>query len=238
MDHSFPRALAWATLYLNAGTHGTITGAASPLGGRDRAFDGCRGGGYSRGMGRLIYLMNVSLDGFVETPDHDLGWARIDDELHAWFNEQTRRTDVMLYGRRLYEVMSAHWPFAADLPDTTPVELEFARLWNETPRVVFSRTLERVEWNSRLNDAPIEETLAALRAEYDGELAVAGPTLAAEFVRRDLVDEYRMVVHPVVLSAGTPYFPDLPAPLDLELVDTRRFASGVMYLGYARQRGA
>jgi dihydrofolate reductase len=187
-------------------------------------------------MGRLIYLMNVSLDGFVETPDHDLSWGRIDDELHAFFAEQARTTDAMLYGRRLYEVMTAYWPFAADDPNATPVMLEYARFWNETPRLVFSRTLTDVAWNSRLVREPPVEALATIRAEFRGDIAVAGPTLAAEFVRRDLVDEYRMVVHPAVLGAGTPYFPVLDAPLDLELVDTRRFANGVMYLGYARPR--
>jgi dihydrofolate reductase len=190
-------------------------------------------------MGKLIYLMNVSVDGFVETADHGLEWSRIDAELHTWFNEQTRGTDAMLYGRRLYETMSAHWPFvAADDPNVTPVELDFAQAWNATPRFVFSRTLQHVEWNSRLVDAPVDEALAAIRAEYPGELAVAGPTLAAEFIRRDLVDEYRMVVHPAAVGGGTPYFPPLDAPLDLELVDTRRFASGVTYLGYSRRRTA
>jgi len=188
-------------------------------------------------MGRLIYLMNVSLDGFVETADHGLGWTRIDDELHAWFNEQTRLTDAMLYGRRLYEVMAAYWPFAADDPNASPVELEFAREWNATPRFVFSHTLRGVEWNSTLVHDPVEEALVAIRAEFPGELAVAGPTLASEFIRRDLVDEYRMVIHPAVLGAGTPYFPELAEPLDLELVDTRRFESGVVYVGYRRRRG-
>jgi dihydrofolate reductase len=187
-------------------------------------------------MGRLIYLLNVSLDGFVETTDHGLDWARVDDELHSWFNEQTRATDAMLYGRGLYETMSAHWPFAAGDPNVTPVELEFARAWNATPRFVFSHSLQTVEWNSRLVQDPVEEALASIRAEYPGELAVAGATLAAEFIRRDLVDEYRMVVHPAVLGAGTPYFPELDQPLDLELVDTRRFQSGAVYLGYERRR--
>ena len=189
-------------------------------------------------MGRLIYLMNVSLDGFVETLDHDLSWGRIDDEVHAFFSEQARTTDAMLYGRRLYELMTAYWPFAADDPNATPAMLEFARFWNETPRLVFSRTLTEVAWNSRLVHEPPVEALAAIRAEFPGDITVAGPTLAAEFVRRDLVDEYRMVVHPAILGAGTPYIPVLDAPLDLELVDTRRFASGVMYLGYERRRQA
>jgi dihydrofolate reductase len=189
-------------------------------------------------MGRLIYLMNVSLDGFVETPDHSLDWSRVDDEVHAWFNEETRAADAFLYGRRLYEVMTAYWPFAADDPNATPVMLEFGRFWNATPKLVFSRTLTSVDWNSRLIHEPPVEALAAIQAEFPGDVSVGGPTLAAEFVRGDLIDEYRMVVHPVVLGAGTPYFPVLDQQLDLELIDTRRFASGVVYLGYARRRTA
>jgi dihydrofolate reductase len=188
-------------------------------------------------MGRLIYLLNVSLDGFVESSDHGLEWATVDNELHAWFNEQTRNTDAMLYGRGLYETMSSHWPFAADDPDISPVELEFAREWNATPRFVFSHTLQHVEWNSRLVQGPVDVALAAIREEHPGELAVAGATLAAEFIRLDLVDEYRMVVHPAVLGSGTPYFPELDKPLDLQLIDTRRFESGAVYLGYERRRG-
>jgi dihydrofolate reductase len=185
-------------------------------------------------MGKLVYSMNVSLDGFVETPDHSLDWADVDEELHSWFNDQARETAAELYGRRLYEVMSAYWPTAADDPSATPVTLDFATIWNATPKVVFSTTLERVEWNSRLATGDVGEELAGLRAEFDGELSVGGPTLAAQFIRRGLVDEYRLVVHPVVLGAGTPFFPPLDEPLRLRLVDTRRFASGALYLGYAR----
>jgi dihydrofolate reductase len=186
-------------------------------------------------MGRLIYAMNVSLDGYVDTPDHGLDWIRMDDELHAWFNDEARTTDAELYGRRMYEVMAAYWPHAADDPDATPVTLDFARIWNPKPKLVFSRTLRSVDWNSRLvHDAPVE-ALAAIRAQYPGDVSVSGPTLAAEFVRRGLVDEYRMVVHPAVLGAGTPYFPP-DERLDLELVDTRRFDTGSIYLRYVPRR--
>jgi dihydrofolate reductase len=184
-------------------------------------------------MGKLIYLMNVSLDGFVETPDHSLDWAIVDDELHAWFNDQMRELDASLYGRRLYEVMADYWPTAESDPAATESMRDFARIWNPMPKIVFSTSLTSVDFNSRLVTGDVGEELAKLKAEFDGNLDVGGPTLAAEFVRRGLVDEYRLVVHPVVLGAGTPFFPRLARPIGLRLIETRTFASGVVYLGYA-----
>ena len=187
-------------------------------------------------MGKLIYLMNVSLDGFVETPDHGLDWATVDDELHSWFNDQMRGVDASLYGRRLYEVMAAYWPTGESDPAATAVTREFARLWNATPRIVFSNSLESVDFNSRLATGDVGEELAAIRAEFDGDLEVGGPTLAAQFIKRGLVDEYHLVIHPVVLGEGTPFFPRLDRPIGLKLIDTRVFGSGAVYQGYAATR--
>jgi dihydrofolate reductase len=184
-------------------------------------------------MGKLIYLMNVSLDGYVETPDHSLDWANVDEELHTWFNEQERATDASLYGRRLYEVMAAHWPTAESDPSATDYTVDFARIWNAKPKIVFSKTLDKVDWNSRLVRRDPAEELDRLKAEFPGDLDVGGPTLASAFIRRGLVDEYRLLVHPVILGAGTPFFPPLEKPTGLRLLETRTFASGAVYLGYA-----
>ena len=184
-------------------------------------------------MGKLIYSLNVSLDGFVETPDHSLDWAIVDDELHTWFNEQSRAIGASFYGRRMYELMSGYWPTAPSDPDATGTMREFSEIWLRTPKIVFSSTLRSVDWNSRLAAGGVEEELARVRSELDGDLDVGGATLAAEFVRRNLVDEYRLVVHPVVLGAGTPFFPRLDAPIPLRLVETRTFASGVVLEAYA-----
>jgi len=184
-------------------------------------------------MGKLIYAMNVSLDGYVETADHSLDWTTVDDELHVWFNDFTRGLDASLYGRRLYELMAAYWPTAESDPSATGPMLEFARIWNAMPKVVFSSTLDSVEWNSRLVRGDVGEELARLRTEFDGDLDVGGPTLAAAFIQRGLVDEYRLVVHPVMLGAGTPFFPALESPIRLRMTETRKFESGVIYLGYA-----
>ncbi|HEV2006996.1 MAG TPA: dihydrofolate reductase family protein [Candidatus Limnocylindrales bacterium] len=183
-------------------------------------------------MGKVRYLMNVSLDGFIETIDHGLDWTLVDEELHAWFNEQEAEVEALLYGRRLYEVMAAYWPTAESDPDITPVEVEFARIWNAKPKLVFSSTLESVDGNSRLVRGDVVEELDRIREEFHGDLGIGGATLAADLVRRKLVDEYGLVVHPVILGAGMPFFPSLARPLDLELFDTHRFSSGVIYLGY------
>ena len=183
-------------------------------------------------MGKLIYLLNTSLDGFIETPDHSLDWATVDEELHSWFNDQTRAIDATLYGRRLYEVMAAYWPTGGDDPSATEVEREFARIWNAMPKIVFSTSLQHVEHNSRLVHGDVGTALDGARREFGGDLGVAGPNLAGQFVRRGLVDEYRLVVHPVVLGAGTPFWPELDAPLPLRLVDRHAFASGVELRSY------
>jgi dihydrofolate reductase len=177
-------------------------------------------------MGKLIYNLNVSLDGYIETPDHGLDWANVDDELHTWFNDATRSLDASLYGRRMYDLMAGYWPHAEDDPSANETMREFARIWKQMPKIVFSSSLDSVDHNSRLVQGDVGEVLDRMREEFPGDLDVAGANLAGQFVRRGLVDEYQLVVHPVVLGSGTPFWPQLDAPLHLRLTDTRRFASG------------
>jgi dihydrofolate reductase len=183
-------------------------------------------------MGKLIYNLNVSLDGFVESVDNGLDWSIVDDELHTWFNDRSRSLDAELYGRRIYELMAAYWPGVESDPSATETEREFARIWNAMPRIVFSRTLEAVRPGCRLVAGDVAVRLAEIRSEFRGDLGVAGATLASEFIERGLVDEYRLVVHPVILGAGRPFFPALPDRIGLRLRETRTFGSGVVYLGY------
>ena len=184
-------------------------------------------------MGRLIYSMNVSLDGFAAGPDGGLDWSIIDEEIHGWWNDRMREADAVLWGRRLYQLMVAYWPTAHTDPAATPAMLEFARVTNPKPKVVFSRTLDAVTWNGRVVQGDAAMMLAPLREEFPGDLVLAGPTLAAQFVQRGLVDEYRLVVHPVIVGGGLPFFPDLERPIGLRQIDEHRFESGVVYLGYA-----
>jgi dihydrofolate reductase len=183
-------------------------------------------------VGRLVYSMNVSLDGYAAGPNGDLGWSTPDEELHRYWNDAVRETEVSLYGRRLYELMSAFWPTADQDPSAPDYIVEFARVWLDTPKVVFSHTLERVEWNSRLVRGDAVEEVVRLKAETTGDLEVGGPTLAASLLRAGLIDEVRPVVHPVIVGAGLPFFPALDEPRRLRLVETRPFASGVVALRY------
>ena len=184
-------------------------------------------------MGKVVYLMNVSLDGYIETRDHALDWSISDDETYGWFNERMRSFEALVYGRRLFELMNAHWPTAeSDLALTGP-RIEFARIWNAAPKVVVSSSMQEAPAGWRLTSGDPETILHELRRDFSGDIEIGGPTLAAEFIRQGLVDEYWLVVHPVILGGGTPCFPDLDRPTGLRLLETRTFSSGVIYLGYA-----
>jgi dihydrofolate reductase len=188
-------------------------------------------------LGTLIYSMSVSLDGLVETTSRSLDWVLVDEELHSLFNDEARDMSAFLYGRRMYELMADYWPTAESDPATSPAMLEFARIWKEKPKIVFSRTLEQVDWNSRLVRDDAAEEVARLKAQPGFEMDVGGPTLAATLLRAGLIDEIRLFVQPVILGAGTPFFPALDDRIGLKLLETRTFGSGVVYLRYeARQR--
>lgn len=183
-------------------------------------------------MGKLTYGMGVSVDGYTVDGNGEIPWAGPDDELHQFWNDRVRDTAVSLYGRKLYELMSAHWPTADQAPDVSPVEAEFARLWRAMPKVVFSKTLSSVDWNSRLERGDVVEVARKLKAETDGMLDVAGATLAAPLVRAGLVDEFLVVVTPVAVGGGTPFIPALEQWVQLKLVENRTFPSGSVLLRY------
>ena len=127
-----------------------------------------------------------------------------------------------------------YWETADERPSAPEHELEFARIWKDTPKIVFSRTLEKVEGNARLVGDNVAEAVAKLKEEPGNDLAVGGAGLASTFMKLGLIDEYRLFVSPVVLGGGTPYFPDLDERIDLELVETRTFGSRVVYVRYRR----
>jgi dihydrofolate reductase len=180
-------------------------------------------------MRTVIYSMSVSLDGFIAGPGGDISWAAPDQELLQFHNEQTRQIGVHLLGRGLYEDMLP-WE-TAETARSNPAELEFARIWKPIPKVVFSTTLEQVEGNARLASDDVAGEVAKLRAAPgEGMISVGGAGLASTLIKLDLIDEYRLFVNPVVLGAGTPYFPALDRRIELELLETRTFGSRVTYL--------
>ena len=185
-------------------------------------------------MGKVVYSMSVSLDGYIETVDRKLDWCIIDEEFHTAANEEALEMDVFLYGRRMYELMTTYWPTADEDPTAPPYVVEFAQIWREKPKVVFSRTLDNVDWNSKLAGEDVAQEVAALKAHYERDMGVGGAGLASTLAQLDLIDEYRLFIHPVVLGDGTPFFPALDNALTLQLVASQTFGSGVVYLRYQR----
>ena len=187
-------------------------------------------------MRTLAFGMNVSLDGYVAAPGDDLGWAVPTDEVFQWWSDRVAATDVSLYGRRLWDAMSAHWPTADQQPGVTPAQVEYAQRWRAVSKVVFSSTTTEVDWNTRLVTGDAVAEITRLKAEEGGRMDIAGATLAAAAMRAGLIDEYALVSYPVLLGAGKPFFTALGSWVDLSLVETRTFSAGVVLTRYEVRR--
>lgn len=186
-------------------------------------------------MRKIIYSMMVSLDGFVELPGHDLSWVLVDEEIHTFINEQQKsEVDTYLYGRGMYETMTAFWPTAHLDPSHPSYVTEFAYIWQSMPKIVFSQTLDHVEGNAILLRGDIAEEVARLKAQPGKDIELGGAHIAASLMRLGLIDEFRLFVNPVVLGSGTHMFAELNDTINLQLLETRRFQSGVVYLRYQR----
>jgi dihydrofolate reductase len=186
-------------------------------------------------MRKVIYSPMVSLDGFVEGPNQELDWVIVDEELHTYINDQQREIDTYLFGRRMYEVM-VYWDTADTDPSNPEYALEFARIWKNMHKIVFSKTLEHVQGNATLDKGNIVEEIARLRAKPGKNVSVGGASIASTLMRLGLIDEYWLYVQPVVLGSGTPMFPTLDNKINLRLVGTRQFGSGVVLLRYQLDR--
>jgi len=156
-------------------------------------------------VARIVYSMMVSLDGYIAGPDGDIGLPVPEDALHRHFNEMMEQTSMELCGRRMYEVMR-FWDSPEREASDSKVERDFARAWQKTPKIVFSTTLREVGPNARLMNGDAENEVASLKLKTEGYISVAGAELAAHLARANLIDEYRLYMHPVVLGGGKPYF--------------------------------
>jgi dihydrofolate reductase len=183
-------------------------------------------------MRNVTYSMGASLDGYVAGPDGRFDWTAPDDEIFRSHIDEVRGVGAYLMGRRLYETM-LYWETADQDPSLDDSKLEWAALWKPLPKVVFSTTLSEVQGNARLASGGLAAEIERLRAEPgEGEIAIGGATLAAEAAALDLIDEYQLRVHPVLVGGGLPFFPRRERRVDLELVETRTFSSRVVYLRY------
>ncbi|MDP9325831.1 MAG: dihydrofolate reductase family protein [Candidatus Dormibacteraeota bacterium] len=188
-------------------------------------------------MAKLIYSAITSLDGYIADEDGNFDWAAPDEEVHTFVNDLERPVGTYLYGRRMYEVM-VFWETANAVADQPPVVRDFAEIWREADKIVYSTTLETVSsartWIERDFDL---DAVRQMKAAAGGDLSVGGgPGLAAQAIKAGLVDEYHLFVTPVVVGGGKPSLPN-DVRAELELLDERRFGSGVVHLHY-RTRSA
>jgi dihydrofolate reductase len=187
-------------------------------------------------MRTVTYSLSMSLDGYVVGPDGRFDWSAPDEEVFRLATDEVRGLDVHLMGRRLYETM-LYWETADPDDDRDYSTRDFAALWRALPKVVFSTTLTSVEGNARLASAGLAEEIERLRSEPgEGDIAIGGATLAAEAARLGLIDEFRIRILPVIVGGGLSYFPQQEIRMDLELIENRTLASGVVYTRYRVMR--
>lgn len=181
-------------------------------------------------MRKLFAFNMVSLDGFFEGPNQDINWHNVDEEFNEFAIEQTSAVGVLLFGRVTYQLMESYWP-TADALKNDPV---IAGLMNSLPKIVFSRTLEKAEWNNtRIVKENIEQEILNLKKQPGKDVAVFGSAnLLSTLMQKDLVDEHRVIVNPVLLGNGNPLFKSMDEKINLRLLKTRTFHSGNVLLCY------
>ncbi|MGW0182331.1 dihydrofolate reductase family protein [Nocardia sp. NPDC003345] len=187
-------------------------------------------------MRKLIFGMNVTLDGYIAAPGDDIGWGAPSDELFQFWLDYERANDLVLYGRKLWESMSSYWPTGDRQPGATPAQCEFARNWRDTPKVVFSSTIDEVDWNTRLVAGDAVAEITRLADEHGGRIGIGGATLAGAAMGAGLIDEYVLATHPVLVGGGTPFFTAPAGRANLNLVETRTFPGGVVLTRYETRR--
>ena len=180
-------------------------------------------------MASLIYSVLTSLDGYVEDRDGNFDWAEPDAEVHSFVNGLERRVGTHLYGRRLYETMS-YWE--SDFSSGPPHIREFAEIWQGADKLVYSRTLEAAATaRTRIEREFEPEAISAMKGSLDADLLIGGAELAGHAFRAGLIDEVGLFMVPVVVAGGKRALPG-DVRLDLELLDERRFAGGIVYVRY------
>jgi dihydrofolate reductase len=185
-------------------------------------------------MRKIIHWVHVSIDGHIAGPEGEFDWPVLGPELAAYSNQLQDRADTFLYGRVVWEMMSGFWPHAESMSDDAH-DLAFAPVWRTTPKIVFSRTLDKADWNTRVVSGNLADEVRALKQQPGKELLLTGgATLAAALTALDLIDEYHLVVHPVVLGGGKRLFPEGDPRLTMTLVESHVFDGRTVHLHYER----
>ncbi|HEV3227229.1 MAG TPA: dihydrofolate reductase family protein [Acidimicrobiales bacterium] len=182
-------------------------------------------------MAKLIYVSNVSLDGYIEDPHGGFNWTAPDDELFAFITDLVRPVGTYLYGRRMYDTMAV-WETDPALAAQSELMADFANVWQTADKVVYSTTLDAVSTaNTRLERNFDPASVRDVKASATSDLTVGGAHLAAHALKAGLVDECHLFIRPVLVGGGKPALPS-DTRVDLELLDDRRLSNGVVYLRY------
>jgi dihydrofolate reductase len=184
---------------------------------------------------KIIVWMQVSLDGRASGPNGVFDWPVVGPELSVNFLDGLRGAGLFVYGAEVYRGMAAYWPTADEQPDADDYQVAFSRVWKPMPKLVFSRSLDTTEWNTTVSADVHAIRESAENADGDAYV-FGGATVVGELVRRDLIDEYQLFVHPVVLGGGTPLFPDLGERQQVRLADSRIYDGSVISMHYVRER--
>jgi dihydrofolate reductase len=181
-------------------------------------------------MRNVVLSMQVSLDGFIARPKGELDWHLVDGEVNEYAKDLLNSFDTLVFGRVTYELMASYWPTAIT---NDPAEAQIAERLNTLPKVVFSRTLKKVEWrNSRLAQGGIVEEILKMKEQPGKDIGIGGTSIVTVLAPLGLIDEYRILLVPVVLGSGKPLFNDIKDRIDLKLRTTKTFGSGLVLLDY------
>src|SRR6266581_3339261 len=185
-------------------------------------------------MRKVILSNSVTLDGFFEGPNKELDWHIVDEEMHQYAIDLLSDVDTLLFGRVTYQLMADYWPAAATNPSTSKSDLEIAHKMNNLPKIVFSKTLQEVKWNnSRLVKENIAEEISKMKQESGKDMVIFGSgSIVSTFMQLGLIDEYRIIVNPIVLGNGIPLFKGINGKQNLKLLNTRVLGSGIVILYY------
>jgi dihydrofolate reductase len=189
-------------------------------------------------MRKIIYWVHASIDGHIAGPNGEFDWPTVGPELFAYSTAMNQQVDTLLYGRVVWEWMSSYWPTADADPATADEHAkDFAPYWRRTPKVVVSRTLDKADWGARVIGKDLAEEVAELKRQPGGDiLLTGGAQVAASLTELGLLDDFRVVVHPVVLGGGPRLFMEPKGRIDMALVDSRIFDGTSVLLHYERRR--
>jgi dihydrofolate reductase len=186
-------------------------------------------------MRKIIFSINTSLDGYYEGPHKELDWSIADAELHDFYSDLLGGADLLIFGRVVYQMMLDYWPNAPSDPDATPSEKRFANTLNPKPKLVYSKTLRQVGWNTQLRNTFNPQEILGLKSQPGSYILVSSAAMARVFFSHGLVDEYMPMIHPVVIGSGNAVFAGMTTLPRLETLESHRLASGAVSMRYSVQ---